>query len=1058
MKRFLHLRTLSILGLLSFSIFIFSCSKNKSQNTRNWEMIGGEVGDKIFSNRPQNVQQAVLLVKLQTLPLFKTLKIENDKKTIDVEQAKKIEAEQAELTENLKKISPEIKVLFRYRLVLNAMSILVPEALVEKVKALPGVATQEKSQIFSRPSVNLTEIKEAAQKLGELNSVNFIGADKVHQRGLKGQGQKIGIIDTGIDYTHAMFGGAGTIEAYKAIDPAKPSEVFPNPKVVNGIDLVGTNFNGASDLAAERIPMPDTNPIDEAGHGTHVAGTVAGLGDGINTYSGVAPEASLYAIKVFGAVGSTTDEVVIAAMEWAADPDQNLDLKDQLDVVNLSLGSEYGSAHVMYTEAIENLTQGGTIVVASAGNSGPQRNIVGAPSVAEEAISVAATIDGMEHNWKFAAVRFHYESAASELAEAVEGPASKKITETGDVQGEIVYVGTANEDFTPEVIEKIKGHVALVDRGGKFFIEKLTRAAKAGAIGVILANNQDGPPFAMGVGGPQDKPIEVPAIMITKSLGDKIKQELSANRKVRIQFKTDERVERPEMIDSITGFSSQGPRFEDALIKPEISAPGENIISAAMGKGKEGIKLSGTSMSAPHVAGVVALLKQSHPQMSVKEIKSLLMGTAKSIQASDKTIYPVSRMGAGRVQVEAAVQSPMISSTTGISLGIVSLEGQKTIRRTLNLKNTSAEDLQLKLSFQGSPQIQIDEQNIEIKGFSKKDITVEIRLKADGLKEGPSEMSGILQLKSGDKEVFRFPVLALASTVSQVKAASLVVKSTSSLGSAGSAVDLTLKNFSRQAGGALLFNLLGTDERKVDTSHNPLGSRSCDLQTAGYRIINGKLQIAIKLYDSVTSWHLCEVSVLIDANGDSVPEQEIAGVPSERLPGLQGKEFVTLLLNATSAREIRKKYETELDASLATPGAKRPAAPNYTPAVMATDAMKVYNSSSVALIQVDVAVLKLKPTGEFAIKIATSTSEDLNFETDDFLGNKWLSLDLNPKAQSFLQIPELVTVGALSEVHLNLEKGQGIAPLLILYPQNQPTVGLREGDEQMELPEAIYKP
>jgi subtilisin family serine protease len=125
--------------------------------------------------------------------------------------------------------------------------------------------------------------------------------------------------------------------------------------------------------------------LDEATHGTHVAGTVAGLGDGVNTYDGVAPDAALYAIKVFGAKGGTSDEVVIAALEYAADPTGDLSFQQQLDVVNLSLGSNYGNPHIMYNHAIKNLVRGGTVVVASGGNSGDSSYIVGAPGISDDA-------------------------------------------------------------------------------------------------------------------------------------------------------------------------------------------------------------------------------------------------------------------------------------------------------------------------------------------------------------------------------------------------------------------------------------------------------------------------------------------------------------------------------------------------------------------------------------------------------------------------------------------------------------------------------------------------
>src|SRR5690606_6751204 len=171
-----------------------------------------------------------------------------------------------------------------------------------------------------------------------------------------GQGVTVGIIDNGIDYTHAMVGGLGTADAFTGNDPAVVEDgSFPTAKVVGGIDLVVKEYNSGAPDFEKHIPFPDQDPIDEGGHGTHVGGTVAGLGDGVNTYDGVAPGALLHAIKVFGADGSTGDSVIIAALEYAADPDGDLDPADQLNVVNLSLGSSFGTPHILYSDAMKTL-------------------------------------------------------------------------------------------------------------------------------------------------------------------------------------------------------------------------------------------------------------------------------------------------------------------------------------------------------------------------------------------------------------------------------------------------------------------------------------------------------------------------------------------------------------------------------------------------------------------------------------------------------------------------------------------------------------------------------
>ena len=200
------------------------------------------------------------------------------------------------------------------------------------------------------------------------NSMSFIGVDKVH--GLKiqnetgetiavrGAGVRVGIIDSGIDYTHEMLGGSGDPTAFESINPNETSDHFPNKKVVGGFDFAGESFNPGSHIYKARIPAPDANPLDQGGHGTHVAGTTAGVGDGVNTYDGAAPDADLYALKVFGDEGGgTSDTIVIAALEYAADPNGDLDPSDRLDVVNLSLGGAFGKPHNLYGRAIKNIVQ-----------------------------------------------------------------------------------------------------------------------------------------------------------------------------------------------------------------------------------------------------------------------------------------------------------------------------------------------------------------------------------------------------------------------------------------------------------------------------------------------------------------------------------------------------------------------------------------------------------------------------------------------------------------------------------------------------------------------------
>jgi minor extracellular serine protease Vpr len=142
----------------------------------------------------------------------------------------------------------------------------------------------------------------------------------------------------------------------------------------------------------------------------------------------------------------------------------------------------------------------------------------------------------------------------------------------------------------------------------------------------------------------------------------------------------------------MTNFSSRGPRSIDSLIKPEISGPGANVISAAVGTGSESVQLSGTSMSGPHLAGVMTLLKQAFPKDDVRTLKTRLLNTAKIMMEGNSHIA-VSRQGAGRVQVEEAIKAKVLATPATLSLGEVPVASMKTIKKDITLTNTSDKDV-----------------------------------------------------------------------------------------------------------------------------------------------------------------------------------------------------------------------------------------------------------------------------------------------------------------------------------------------------------------------------
>lgn len=1040
--------------ILSVSALLISaCSKNPEPLTTEKVMLQG-----IFSNRPVETQNFIGVVLLSTPPLLQSAsRDEKGKIQIDENVKKTILAEQKAVLENLKQVSPQTQVIYQYRLLLNGFGIVAPAGAEQKIAKLPGVKQVSRVSQFGRPMTEATSITFGPD---DVTSVNFIGADQAHKltipndKGvfvpLTGVGQRVGIIDTGIDYTHAMMGGEGNADLFKAINPALPTPSFPNKKVVGGFDFVGTKFNAASDLQENRIPQPDSNPIDEGGHGTHVAGTVAGLYVGAESYAGVAPDAELYALKVFGKNGSTTDTTVVAALEYAADPNQDLDLSDRLDVVNLSLGGGFGAAQNLYQEAVANLTRGGTVVVASAGNSGDVPYIVGAPSTAEKAFSIAASIDGMKHNWQFKAAKVHFENEAM-LIKAVEGTVSKPIAEAGNVKGRFVDVGLGNEPLSDEVKKQLQGQIALIGRGVIPFAEKVKFAQDHGAVGAVVYNNAPGDAFPMGGDGKYD----IPAIMITQDLGKRILSALKTT-PVNFEFDAGENIKEPELIDTITDFSSKGPRSEDNLLKPEITAPGQSIISAAMGKGREVVGMSGTSMSGPHMAGVMTLLKQFHPTLTTDELKSLAMGTAKPMVDAQKKAYPLSRQGAGRVQVLEAVQSPLIFEPTSISLGLVQIRQQKTLRHKTRIKNITDQKQTVKIEFSGTSEMSyqgIKQVVLEPKG----ETFIEGLITLTPQKPNVSEWNAFLNLEYASGKAVRIPILAMMAEMTEVKSSELTVLASSETEGRGAAVKLVLENKSPVSGVTIPMNIIGVNPRKeVPAAPYHWRNQSCDLESVGYRIIERQqepiLQFGFKLYSPVTTWDGCELSVLIDGNSDGIPDQELAGLNLSNLQSDLPSKFASLLLDMVKAREIRAKFEQDIRKDEKTKI-------NYQPAILSMNEIKKFELSTFALIEVPLKEVKRNSNGVLRVKIASIHGDQDASAQDDYLfgkEQKWKEIEVDPSVQAFKDLPEEISVPGLSSVATYFSRGQRKDALVLYSPRNAVNGSRIEHDSQQEIIKAQY--
>jgi subtilisin family serine protease len=567
-------------------------------------------------------------------------------------------------------------------------------------------------------------------------SVPLIGAPQVWG-GLgnyQGAGIKIGIIDTGIDYIHFNFGGNGIYigQDFTTLDEAL--NAFPTTKVVGGWDFVGDAYNADPTSASYNpIPAPDPDPMDCYGHGSHVAGIAAGFGlnadgttyieSGDDTYAalkdltssayinkfrigpGVAPKAELYSLRVFGCAGST--DVTEQAIEWAMDPNNDGDLSDHLDVINMSLGSNFGSEYDTSAVASNNAAQAGIIVVASAGNGNDVYYITGSPAAASRAISVASSVDAGAVLSAFEVIST---TAPSPLVPIGLYPGSFAVfgPQTFSQPGVLAYYSPTDQGCASYPADTFIGKIALINRGTCSFVVKVKNAQDAGALGVLMVNNSNAFPVTMGG---TDPTITIPSMMTTLAVGTALKTDMSAGT-VTALLTTDHPdsivMTDPTVVDTLSSFSSRGPARAGTLLKPDITAPGDTVFSTKSGSREQGANFSGTSMASPHVAGVMALLKEMHPTWSVAELKALVMNTATHdlwTNISHTLNFTPTRVGAGRVDVANTTLSSVIAynaanpEQVSLSFGEQAVLGTQSFVKSITVQNTGGAPADYNVTF-----------------------------------------------------------------------------------------------------------------------------------------------------------------------------------------------------------------------------------------------------------------------------------------------------------------------------------------------------------------------
>jgi len=563
-------------------------------------------------------------------------------------------------------------VQYRYTMVLNGIGMTLPKASLSILKSMPQVKHVSPNREYHLALSKSVDYIDAPRLYG--SNPNDLTPFAGYPDGNEGQGVYVAVLDTGIDWTHPMFGG----------DPTPPRlGVAPATAAVN-----------TNQKVAYYLPLAGT--IDDFGHGTHCSADIAGYlanapgddklpgtADDIPIH-GVAPQAKLMGYKVCAGVGACLGEPITLALEDAVSPvTLTLQPKPIANVINMSLGGA-GTPDDATSVAADNAALTGTVVVAAAGNDGPGESTVGSPAAGRHVIAAGASNDPATGDNTLDVTDG---SRSGITAIVMDGSPAL----TADITNNYVFCGLGETpaDFPASV----SGKIALIQRGSTLttpelptagslgtglFTTKAANAAAAGAVAAVIYNNTDGELSATTV-----RRSVIPTVGLSKANGEYLKSIIGGDgsgvsvKQVRINAAL---LFAPSMAD----FSSRGPIAGLGQIKPDISAPGVNVLSATVAVGAAEtntgtmfdptryIRASGTSFACPHTAGAVALIKQAHPDWSPDFVRTALINTAtnlrevnRSPKADGLTSDSIIAQGGGLIDVYNAVHTKALMGITG---------------------------------------------------------------------------------------------------------------------------------------------------------------------------------------------------------------------------------------------------------------------------------------------------------------------------------------------------------------------------------------------------------
>lgn len=803
------------------------------------------------------------------------------------------------------------RVLAQVQSAYNGIKVQIARTEVAALAALPDVVGIRSVQVFERN--NETSVPFLGVPQGVWENTGFTGA-----------GVKIAVIDTGIDYTHANFAGPGTTDAYELADAhdttigdAGDLGLFgPDaPKVKGGTDLVGDAYDGGADEGSPAlIPHPDPDPLDcpftngSVGHGSHVSGSATGLGvlaDG-STYGGpydadshdndfeigpgVAPEADLYFVRVFGCDGST--QVTTEAIDWAVD--------NEMDVINMSLGSPFGHSDDPSAVAATNAAAAGVTVVTSAGNSGPAQYITGSPGTGTASIATAA----MDSNQLLPGVRLDLTPGATIDTISANGIVPPDgtvydvvVLQNNPATAENEALGCSVAAYTAAGITPGGGQLAVTERGTCARVARAIFGQQAGAAAVAMINNAASfPPFEGPIlSNPDDgTPFEV-TIPFLGVRGPSASADAVALRAADTASTAAITLQNPGF-RGFASFSSGGPRNGDSALKPDITAPGVSTMSTASGTGNNGYVLSGTSMASPHVAGVAALVRQAHPDWTTEEVKAAIVNTGNPAGFAAGA-YRVTRGGSGLVSPAAAVSTSVVAlgdlvtgdealeladfHNSNLSFGFAELGANFSETRTITIRNDGTGQVKLTPSVAASAQsrpatISFGARSVTVPagGEVQLSATLSVPAASVGRADAFREVSGNIVL-SNNKSTLRVPYLLVPRALSDVD----VALATPAF---DAPVTATITNQSGVVAGGADFYQWGLQDDD-DQNEAALGGGGFDLRAVGVQSFDftggDKLLVfAVSTHDRWSTGAVNEFDILVDTGGVPGPEYAVVGV------------------------------------------------------------------------------------------------------------------------------------------------------------------------------------